>query len=169
MRAKPYRFAALAAFALSLAAPLSAQTKVGVVDFQQALLATADMQKQAAGLEAKYKPRQEELDKLAVELQQIQQQLQSATGAQAQQLQNDGARKQREAQRLSEDLQSEVDFERERILQGGAQRMREVLKSLRTERGLDLLVDAGSVIDFSNELDLTAAATAAYDAKHPAE
>lgn len=169
MQVKPFRFAALAAFALSLSAPLSAQSKIGVVDFQQALLATADMQKQAAGLEAKYKPRQEELDQLAGELQQIQQQLQSATGTQAQQLQADGARKQREAQRLSEDLQSEVDFERERILQGGAQRMREVLETLRNDQGLDLLVDVGSVISFNSALDLTSAATAAYDAAHPAQ
>ena len=166
MKLKTLRLVALAA--LALAAPLAAQTKIGVVDFQQALLATADMQKQAGNLEAKFKSRQEELDRLAAELQQIQTQLQSATGQQAVQLQNDGARKQREAQRLSEDLQSEVDFERDRILQGGAQKMRDVLQKLREEKALDLIVDISSVISFNTALDLTGAATAAYDTAHPA-
>ena len=168
MKLKTLHLAALAAFGIALASPLAAQTSVGVVDFQQALLATADMQKQAAGLEAKFKPRQEELDRLAGELQQIQTQLQSATGQQAVQLQNDGARKQREAQRLSEDLQSEVEFERDRILQGGAQKMRDVLQKLREDKGLDLIVDVSSVISFNTALDLTGAATAAYDTAHPA-
>ena len=168
MKLKIARFAALTALALSLTSTLAAQSKVGVVDFQQALLATADMQKQATALEAKFKPRQEEMDTLARELQEIQGKLQTASGAEAAQLQNEGARKQREAQRLGEDLQSEVDFERDSILQGGAARMREVLEALRAERGLELLVDVSSVISFDSALDLTSAATAAYDAKHPA-
>ena len=69
MKLKTLRLVALAA--LALAAPLAAQTKIGVVDFQQALLATADMQKQAGDLEAKFKSRQEELDRLAAELQPV--------------------------------------------------------------------------------------------------
>jgi len=148
---------------------LSAQVKIGVVDFQQALLNTADMQKQATALEAKFKPRQEALEKLTTELQQIQQQLQTASNEQAAQLQNEGARKQREAQRLGEDLQAEVEFERDAILQDGAQRMRGVIEKMRESKGLDLVVDISTTISFNPTLDLTGEATSAYDAAHPVQ
>lgn len=167
MRLKTARYAALAAFAALLALPAGAQTKIAVVDFQQALLATADMQQKAGELEAKFKPRQEELDSLANELQQIQTQLQGATPADADRLQADGQRKQREAQRLSEDLQSEIDYERNGILQKGAQQMRAVLQSLRESKGVDLIVDVAGALAFAAALDMTAEATSAYDAAHP--
>ena len=158
-----------AAMLLAGADRLSAQTKIGVVDFQQALLNTADMQKQATSLESKFKPRQEELEKLTTELQQIQQQLQSASEEQALQLQNEGARKQREAQRLGEDLQAEVEFERDAILQDGAQRMRAVIGKMREAKALDMIVDVSTTISYNPSLDLTADATAAYDAAHPVQ
>ena len=66
--------AALCAVALPQQA--AAQTKVAVVDFQTALLNTAEIQKKAAELEAKYKPRQDEIEQLSQELQEIQAKLQ---------------------------------------------------------------------------------------------
>ena len=147
---------------------VAAQTKVAVISFQNALLATADMQKQSAELEAKYKDRQDELTALTAELQEIQAKLASATGAEAQQLQIEGQRKQRTAQRLTEDLQSDVEFDRQNILNDASIRMRDVIQELRTERGLDLIVDGGSVLSVSALIDLTADATRAYDEKHPA-
>lgn|GEM_PF-373160 len=167
VRLKTARFAALAAFALLAALPAAAQTKIGVVDFQQALLATADMQQKAGALEAKFKPRQDELETLAQELQQIQAQLASAQPADAARLQADGQRKQREAQRLSEDLQSEIDYERSGILQKGSQQMRAVLQTMREEKGVDLILDVSAALAFGPTLDLTTEATAAYDAAHP--
>jgi outer membrane protein len=158
--------------ALVLMAPtakLAAQAKIGVVDFQQSLLQTAEMQKKAAELEAKYKPQQDELDRLAKELQDLQTKIQSATPDEAARLQNEGARKQREAQRLSEDLQADVDFERQAILQSGAERMRAVIEKLRSERTLDLVVEVASAVAFSSAIDMTAAATAAYDTAHPVQ
>ena len=158
-----------AAMLLTGADRLAAQAKIGVVDFQQALLDTADMQQQAGRLETKFKPRQEALEKLTQELQQIQQQLQSVSNEDAARLQNEGARKQRDAQRMGEDLQAEVDFERDAILQGGAERMRTVLEKLRQEKGLDLLIDVSTTLAFNTTLDLTADATTAYNAAHPAK
>ena len=158
-----------AAFVLcALPGHVAAQTKVAVVSFQNALLATADMQKQSAELEAKYKDRQDELTALSAELQELQAKLVNATGAEAQQLQVEGQRKQLTAQRLTEDLQSDVEFDRQNILNGASIRMREVIEELRTERGLDLIVDGGSVLSVNALIDLTADATRAYDEKHPA-
>jgi len=169
MRLEKVRTAALAAVCLLVsAAPGWAQAKIGVVDFQQALLATADMQKEASKLEQKYKSDQDRLEALSQELQGIQAKLASVTGDEAVRLQQEGAEKQREAQRLTEDLQADIDFDRQQILEGGAQRMREVLGELRASKSLDLIVDVSSTISFDPALDLTSDATAAYDAKHPA-
>lgn len=152
----------------ALPGPAAAQTKVAVISFQNALLETADMKKQSAELEAKYKDRQDELTALSAELQEIQAKLANATGVEAQRLQLEGQRKQRTAQRLTEDLQSDVEFDRQNILNGASIRMRDVIQDLRTERELDLIVDGGSVLSVSALIDLTADATRAYDEKHPA-
>ena len=65
MRFESFRAVALAAVCvLAAAAPGWAQAKIGVVDFQQALLATADMQKEASKLEQKFKPDQDRLEAL---------------------------------------------------------------------------------------------------------
>jgi outer membrane protein len=146
---------------------LWAQTKVGVVDFQQALLDTAEMKKQAAALEGKYRPRQEEIEKLTAELQEIQKQLQTASGAEGAKLQNDGTRKQREVQRLNEDLQADVQYDRDAILGVGREKMQAVVSKLGEEKGLDLVIDVRSSYFFKPAMDLTREATAAYDVAHP--
>ena len=146
----------------------AAQTKVAVINFQNALLETADMKKQSAALESKYKDRQDELTAMSAELQEIQGNLETATGAEAQRLQLEGQRKQRTAQRLTEDLQSDVEFDRQNILTGASARMRTVIEQLRVDRGFDLIVDGGGVLAASALIDLTADATRGYDEKHPA-
>jgi outer membrane protein len=159
--------------ALTVLAPLgglgrmAAQVKVGIVDFQQALMNTAEVKKEAARVESKFQPRQEEIAGLTKELQELQQKLQAATGDAAAQLQADGTRKQRNLQRLSEDLQADFEFERNTILQGAAQKMRDALKTVAEAKGLDLVTEASSAYYFKPTLDVTADATAAYDKAHP--
>ena len=169
MRLESFRTTALAAVIfLAAATPGLAQVKIAVVDFQQALLATAEMQKRAGELEQKFKPDQDRLEALSSELQDIQVKLQSATPEDGARLQAEGAEKQRQAQRLTEDLQADIDFDRQQILEAGAQRMRAVIEELRASKTLDMIVDVSSTISYSSALDITTDATAAYDAKHPA-
>ncbi len=161
-----------AIFAVTLfAAPtrLVAQTKVAVVDFQKALLDTAQMEAEAAKLEAEFKPRQDELQALSADLQQIQAKMQSASPEDAARLQAEGAAKQREAQRKSEDLQSEVDYRRQGILQDGSQKMRQVLDKIRQENSYDLIVDTSGTYAFNPALDITSQATAAFNTAYPAK
>jgi len=150
--------------------PASAQMKIGIVDFQNALLATAEMTKKAADLEIKYKPKQQELDSKGKELQDLQAKIESSTNQQETvQMQADFGRIQRDAQRMSEDLQADVDYDRNAILQAGADRMRAVVDSVREEKGLDIVVEIGSTLSFTAALDITSDVTAAYDAAHPAQ
>ena len=164
----PLRLLAPALLLGSMPGAAVAQAQIAVIDFQTALLNTADIKKESAALEAKYRDRQEEIQRLSTELEGIQAKLQTATGDEANALQNEGQRKQRTAQRLSEDLQSDVEFDRQNILGSASARMREVIRDLRIDKGIDLIVDGGSVLAHNALIDLTTEATQAYDAKHPA-
>jgi len=158
------------ALAAALALPAFAQTKVGIINTQRAVLETAEIKKAAAELEAKFRPQQQEMEKRSKELEGIQQKLSDTSKLKPQEaaeLQADGQRKQRSLQRLSEDLQGEVDRERNEILQRGGQRMQQVVAKLAEEKGLDMVVDVSNTIYFKPALEFTSEAIAAYDKQHP--
>jgi outer membrane protein len=146
-----------------------AQLKVGVINSQKALLDTDEIKKAQAELEAKYKPRQDQLVKLEKELQDIQAQLQSGKLNQLgeQELTAQGQKKQRDLQRVQQDLQEDVDRERNDILQRAGARMQEVVKKIADEKGLDLVVDAANTLFFKPSLELTADAVAGYNKTYP--
>lgn len=161
----------LIAGALWLAGVALGQTKVAVINMQRALLDTAELKKAQAELEAKFRPRQEQMAKLQKEIESIQQQLQTMRGKLTDQAEQDlnvqMQRKQREWQRLNEDLQADVDFERNTILSRTGRQMQQIIAKLAEEKGLDLVIDATDTHYFRAALDLTQEATAAYDKAHP--
>ena len=161
----------MAAAGLIAVGVASAQAKVGVINMQQAVLNTAEIKKASAEVEAKYKPRQTQIDQLRAEVEGIQQKLQAGEGKLSQATEQDltlqGQRKQRQLQRMSQDVQEEVDNVRNEILAGAVRRMQEVLHKLADERCLDVVVDSGSTLFFKAALDLTQDATAAYDKAYP--
>ena len=147
----------------------SAQTKMAVVNSQKAILDTAEIKKAQVDLEAKFKPRQDQMARLTKELQDIQTQLQSGKLNQngEQELTVLGQRKQRELQRLQDDLQADVDRERNDILQRSGTHMQEIVKKLADEKGLDVVIDTSNTVFYKASLDLTAEAVAAYDKAYP--
>ena len=163
--------ACCALFPLSLAA--LGQSKVGVVSLQGAVLQSAEIKKASAEMEAKYRPRQQAMEKLQKEIQGIEQQLKTNAGkltsiAEAD-LNAQGTRKQRELQRMNDDLQADVTAERNDILGQTSRKMQEVVRKLAEEKGLDVVVDAQSTVFFKPAMDLTAEAVAAYDKAYPAK
>jgi outer membrane protein len=158
---------------LASIAAASAQTKVGIINVQNAILDTAEIKKAQLELETRYKPRQQKVEGLQKELADLQTKLQTMAGKlqpQAEQeMQVTGQRKQRELQRLTEDLQADVDRERNEILQKSGGRMQEVVKKLAEEKGLDVIMDVASTLYFKPTLDLTKDAVAAYDKAYPAK
>jgi outer membrane protein len=149
------------------------QAKVGIISLQQAVLGCAEIKKASAAMEAKYKPRQQEMEKLQRELEGVKQQLQTNAGkltpAAESDLNAQGQRKQREIQRLNDDLQADVTAERNEILGTSGRKMAEIVKKLAEEKGLDVVVDAQSTLFFKPTMDLTADAVAAYDKAYPAK
>lgn len=158
--------------AISVSAAL-AQNKVGIIDMREAVNGTAEVKKAVAALEAKFKPRTAELEKLQRELQEIQGKLQSLAGKLTPQGEQDlvsqGQRKQREAQRLQEDLDAEIQREQQEMGTRALTKMRDVVKKLAEEQQLDMVVDVGQTIYFKPALDVTKAAITAYDKSNPAK
>ena len=163
----------VAAAVLCPATTLLAQAKVAIVNMQKAVIETAEIKKAQGEMEAKYRPRQAQMEKLNAEIRQLQQQLQSMAGkltpSAEQDLTIQGQRKQKEMQRVGEDLQADVDRERNEILARTSQRMQEVVRKLADVKGLDVVVDANSTIFFKPALEITAESIAAYDKAYPAK
>jgi outer membrane protein len=164
---------ALAACALGLLAPAQApaQVKVATINMQRAVLEANEIKKAANDMQSKFKPRQDQLEKLQKEMATIQAQLQGSqmTPNQQADLTAEGQRKQREATRIQEDLQADVERERTDILQRSSQRMAEVVKKLSEDKGLDLVIDTSTTVFFKPALEITEEAIAAYNKAYPAK
>jgi outer membrane protein len=153
------------------ASAASAQLKVAVVNTQKALAESDELKKASAAVEAKYKPRTDEVTKLQNDLQSIEQQVNSGK-LQPQalaELQSQGQRKQRDLQRLSDDLQQDFERERQDILGKASQKMQQVIAKLAEEKGLDLIVDASQSLYFKPALEITPDVIAAYNKAYPAK
>ena len=158
-----------AVLALATVGVANAQVKIAVLNTQKALLETDDIKKAQREMEAKFKPRQDQLVKLQKELEDIGTQLNSGKLNElgTQELQTEGQRKQRELQRMQQDIQEEVERERTEILQRAGTRMQEVVKKLADEKGLDIVVDSANTVFFKTTFEITADATAAYNKTYP--
>jgi outer membrane protein len=159
----------IAVLALASIGTASAQIKLAVINTQKALLETDEIKKAQLEMEAKFKPRQDQMLKLQRELEDIQTQLNSGKLNElgTQELTAEGQRKQRELQRDQQDLQEDVERERTEIIQRAGTRMQEVVKKLADEKGLDIVVDSANTVFFKATFELTAEATAAYNKAYP--
>lgn len=146
-----------------------APAKVAIISAQKAVADTQEIRKAQAALESKYRPRQQAIEDLQKQLQAIQQQASTPNIApdREAQLRADFTTKQKQLQRLGEDLQSDVNAERQDILGHAGHNMTEVVKKLAEERGFDVVIDVTNTLYFKPALDITAAATAAYDKEFP--
>jgi outer membrane protein len=166
-----FRSAAVVVFAAALsAAAANAQgLKVAIVNAQKAVADTQEIKKAQADLTNKYRSRQQSLEALQGEIQNIQTQLRAPniTPAKEQELTLDGQQKQKQLQRLNEDLQADFNQDRGDVLGRAGRRMQDVIKKLAEERNLDVVVDVNNTLYFKPTLELTAEATAAYDKAYP--
>ena len=144
-----------AVLALASIGAANAQVKLAVINTQKALLDTGEIKKAQADLEARFKPRQDQMIKLQKEMEDIQAQLNSGrlNEAGTQELQAEGQRKQRDLQRMQQDLQEDVENERTEILQRAGSRMQEVVKKLAEEKGLDIVVDSANTVFYKAAFD----------------
>ena len=165
--------AATVVMGLMSVAPAMAQGKIAIIDFQRAVVDTAEFKKAFAELEAKYKPKQDQLQKAQQTLQDIETQLRASQGQLSQagtaELQAKGQRTQVQVDRLTQDLQEDFEGDRDAALRVVSTRFTELLKKFAADKGLDVIADKQAVPYFSAALDVTDAAIAAYNAAHPAK
>jgi outer membrane protein len=151
----------------------STQSKVAVINFQNAVLSTGEIQKALKDIQVKYKPRQDALQKGQQELNDIQTQLQASQGKLSQAGEADltarGQRKQTQLQRLSDDLTADFDADRDEAVRKASTRMQELLKKIAEEKGLDLIIDTAAAPFFKPGVEITDQAVAAYDKAYPAK
>jgi outer membrane protein len=168
---KKFRGAALVLMASALlAATAQAQAlKIAIVNGQKAVADTQEIKKAQTDLAGKYRTRQQEIEKLQSDLQQIESQLRAAnvTPDKQAQLNADGQMKQKQLQRLSEDLQSDFNHDRSEVLGRAGERMQEVIKKLAEQKTLDVVIDTSNTLYYKPALDITPEATAAYDKAYP--
>ncbi len=156
---------------LLIAQSVSAQTKVAVVNLQQAVFESAEIKKADAEMVAKYRPRQQEIEKLNADGSAIQQKLQAGQGKLSDQaaadLQAQLQKIQRELQRKNEDLQADSERERNEILSKASQKMQEIIRKVADTKGVDLVVDTQTTLYFKAPMDITKDVIAAYDQAYP--
>lgn len=157
------------AAALSVTAAHAQNLKVAIVNAQKAVADTQEIKKAQADLTNKYRARQQSIETLQNDIQQIQAQLRgpNLTPDKEQQLNYDGQQKQRQLQRLSEDLQADFNQDRSDVLGRAGKRMQDVIKKLAEEKNVDVVIDVNNTLYFKPALELTSDATAAYDKTFP--
>jgi len=156
-------------FAFTQFAP--AQTKVAVINLQRAVFECAEIKKADQEMQAKFKPRQDEIDQLNKEIAALAQQLQNSavklTPQQEADLTAQGQRKQRDLQRKTDDLNTDAQNYRNDVLSKSSLKMTEIVKKIAEDKGLDLVVDTSTTLYFKPAMEITTEAIAAYDKAYP--
>lgn len=169
----------MAALAFSAASTLFAQTpptKVGVINIQQAMLATRDGQKAAQELQVKFEPRRKDIERKNQEIAQLQDQFRKAQNTASEEqktkLTRDIDQKQKALQRDGEDAEAEFNQERERTLGDLGGRLMQVIDKYARDHAYTLILDISSqqspVLYMANGIEVTADIVKAYDAAAPA-
>ena len=166
-------FVVLPALALGVAAlaPLQAQTKVGIIHVQNAILSTKDGQKAAADLQARFAPKKAELDKKQQAIAALQEQFRKGSATMSDdaklKLQRDIDGNTKALNRDTEDAQAELDQEQGKIMQDLGQKLMAVLDKYAKENSFGVILDVSNpqtpVLWASNTVDITNDIVGLYD------
>lgn len=146
-------------------------TKVGTIHIQNAIAQTKDGQKARTDLEAKFGPRQKEVDQKQQELQQMETQYRNTGNTMSedarQKLMRDIDLRRKQLQRDMDDAQAELQQDQDRILQELGAKMMSVIDRYAADRGFALILDVSTqpspVLFASNTIDITSDVVALYD------
>jgi outer membrane protein len=155
------------AFGQSAAPP----NRVGIIHIQNAIAQTRDGQKAAAEMQAKYGPRQREIEGRQAELQQLEAQYRSTANTMSdearQKMMRDIDQRRKQLQRNVDDAQAELQQDQDHVLQELGQKMMAVIDRYASERGYSLILDVATtptpVIYASNTIDITRDIVDLYD------
>jgi len=147
-------------------------TGFAVVDFNAAVLQTSEAKRDLGALQAKYSPRQAQLQKLNDEIESLRKQLSEAGGklSDAERATREQALnlKEKQLQRDAEDFRNDTQSESQQAFQRIAQKVYAVLQEYSRQHGYSAVVDRGPetapvVWYAASGVDITDAIVKAYD------
>jgi outer membrane protein len=150
-------------------------SKVAIVDFERAIVESAEGKKSSDKFTATLQSKQAEGEKRQKELEDAQKKLQTQERTLSETakatLQKDIDRRTTEMQRFNEDSQKELQSLRDELLRPIAERASVILNGIAAEQGYTLIVDVSNpqnnVVWFNPKNDITAELTRRIDASTP--
>ena len=175
MKAIPATLMAVVLASFAGARTAAAQTKVGVIHIQNAIIGTKDGQKAAADLEIRFAPKRKELEGKQNSIAGLQDTLNKGrntmSAEQREKLIRDIDQKTKALNRDTEDAQAEMEQEQQKILQELGQRIMAVIDKYARDNGFNLILDVSSpqtpVLYISSGIDLTQEIVGLYDKNVP--
>jgi len=187
---------AVAALALCLAAPLAAQqfenvpqaqpaqpqpaaagVRAAVINYQFAMASTQEGRKAIEDLQARFSPRQNELQKLTDEIRDLENQLRTqertlSQDAQAQ-LVRQAEVKRKALTRAQQDLQDDLQVARDEYIATISGKMEQIVNRYAQEKNLNLILNYGdgtnTVVFATPAVDITQDVVKLYDQTHPVQ
>jgi len=155
----------------------SQASRVAVVDFEKAVVESAEGKKSSERFNATLQSKQAEAEKRQKELEDAQKKLQTQGAALSEtakaNLQKDIDRRTIELQRFNEDAQKELQSVRDELLRPIAERASAILNALAAEQGYTLIVDISNpqsnIVWFNPKNDVTEEVTRRIDATKTTE
>jgi outer membrane protein len=157
------------------APPLSTPSNIVVVNFDAAVLGTAEAQRSMGALQKKYAPRERELQKLNDDIEAEKKSLNDAaaklTDAERNQKLQDLGMKEKQLQREAEDFKNDSQAESQQAFQQVAQKVFSFLKEFSQEHGYVAVLERGTetapvVWYTASNVDITDQLVKSYDAKY---
>jgi outer membrane protein len=179
-----FQLAALAAASLFGAAAVLAQAsapgaasagKIGVINVRQAIAGTAEGKQAGAELQSQFAPRQNELETLNKQINDLRQRLDASQGKlspeEALRLQREGEVKARQAQRKQDEYQEDVNAAQADVFDRIGRKMIDVLDRYARENGYVAILDSSAqntpILFASTNIDVTQDIVRLYDQAYP--
>ena len=150
-------------------------TKIGVINVRQAIVATKEGAQASANLNVQFAPRQNELENLNKQIQDLQNRLSTGQRTLSQdeqsKLQNQGTLLSHEFQRKQDDLQEEVTAAQQEIVDTIGRKMFDIIDKYARDNGFMVVLDTSAqgspVVYGASQLDITMEIVGLYDKAYP--
>jgi outer membrane protein len=149
--------------------------KIGVINVRQAIASTAEGKQAGAELQSQFAPRQNELEGLNKQINDLRSRLEAGQGKlnpeEATRLQREGEVKARQAQRKQDEYQEDVNAAQAEVFDRIGRKMIDVLDRYARENGYVVILDSSAqntpILFASTNIDVTQDIVRLYDQAYP--
>ena len=153
----------------------SATTKVGVINIRQAIVTTAEGKQASAELQSQFAPRQNEIENLNKQINDLRQRLATCEGKCSQdeiaRLTQQGQKATQRLDRLNNELQEDLNSAQGEVIDRIGRKMVDVLDRYARENGYTVVLDSSAqnnpILYASTKIDVTQDIIRLYDSAYP--